>query len=355
MKRRGMITTAALVALVLAIASQGTSASPITVVEGTPVFFGGLSFSHLHEPPMQVRLDWIGLASSLGWKGATFRVGGAINPRIPQLDEEATAYTFGLGVEMARIFSIMAVAEGSTIAFVQDSGNGPALALVGRVTGSTARIGVKADFGVVPAGFDTCPARLIGQDYWVEETGRDVTGRGWVDLTAALQSTRTRADSMRLAYIRSLGDDEWRGDIGYNSKYSPEGTGVSIMLYSGLAFGGSSIMLNSKLSFRADVTDSSGAEIGLVAQTGGGSEHAWVSGTGWLALGDRGNLKVSVCAPILGQVDDEGGYAGPELFRPIDSSAVSLGFEFNQGFLSGLQVRYGLKTKVLGLEIASRF
>ena len=220
MKRRGMITTAALMALVLAIASQ-VRASPITVVEA-PSLFGGLSFSHLHEPPMQVRLDWIGLASDLGWKGATFRVGGAINPRIPQLDEEATAYTFGLGVEMARIFSIMAAAEGSTMAFVQDSGNGPALALVGRVTGSTARIGVKADFGVVPAGFDTCPARLIGQDYWVEETGRDVTGRGWVDLTVALQSTRTRADSMRLAYTRSLGADEWRGDIGYNSKYSPE-------------------------------------------------------------------------------------------------------------------------------------
>jgi len=123
------------------------------------------------------------------------------------------------------------------------------------------------------------------------------------------------------------------------------------MLYSGLAFGGPSIMLNSKLSFRADVTDNSGAEIGLVAQTGGGSEHAWVSGTGWLALGDRGNLKVSVCAPILGQ----GEYAGPQLFTPIDSSAVSVGFEFSHGFLSSLQARYGLKTKVLGLEVASRF
>jgi hypothetical protein len=252
---------------------------------------------------------------------------------------------------MARIFNIMAAAEGSAMAFVQDSGNGATLALAGRVTGATARIGVKANFGVVPAGFDTCPARLIGQDYWVEETGRDVTGKGWVDLSAALQSTRTRADSVRLAYMRSLGADEWRGDIGYNSKYSPEGTGVSIMLYSGLAFGGPSIMLNSKLSFRADVTDNSGAEIGLVAQTGGGSEHAWVSGTGWLALGDRGNLKVSVCAPILGQ----GEYAGPQLFTPIDSSAVSVGFEFSHGFLSSLQARYGLKTKVLGLEVASRF
>jgi len=351
MKRRGIITIAALVALVLAVASQGASASAITVVEGTPVFFGGLSFSNLHEQPMQVRLDWIGLASDLGWKGATFRVGGAVNPQIPQLDEKGTSYTFGLGVEMTRIFNIMAAAEGSAMAFVQDSGNGATLALAGRVTGATARIGVKANFGVVPAGFDTCPARLIGQDYWVEETGRDVTGKGWVDLSAALQSTRTRADSVRLAYMRSLGADEWRGDIGYNSKYSPEGTGVSIMLYSGLAFGGPSIMLNSKLSFRADVTDNSGAEIGLVAQTGGGSEHAWVSGTGWLALGDRGNLKVSVCAPILGQ----GEYAGPQLFTPIDSSAVSVGFEFSHGFLSSLQARYGLKTKVLGLEVASRF
>ena len=294
MKRRGTIKIAALVALVLAIASQSASASSITVVEGTPVFFGGLSFSHLHEQPMQVRLDWIGLASDVEWKGATFRLGGSMNPRIPRLDEVATSYTFGLGVEMARIFSIMAAVEGSAMAFVQDSGNGPTLALAGRATGATARIGVTANFGVVPAGFDTCPARLIGQDYWVEETGRDVTGKGWVDLTAALQSTRTRADSVRLAYMRSLGTDEWRGDIGYNSKYSPGGTGVSIMLYSGLAFGGPSIMLNSKLSFRADVTDNSGAEIGLVAQTGGGSEHAWISGTGWMALGNRGNLKVAV-------------------------------------------------------------
>lgn len=73
-------------------------------------------------------------------------MGGAINPRIPQLDEEATAYTFGLGVEMAAFSASWQRAEGSTMAFVQDSGNGPALALVGRVTGATARIGVKADF-----------------------------------------------------------------------------------------------------------------------------------------------------------------------------------------------------------------
>lgn len=351
MKRRGIITIAALVALVTAVASQGASAAPITVVEGTPVFFGGLSFSHLPEQSVQVKLDWIGLASDLQWEGATFRVGGAINPRIPQLDEAATSYTLGLGAEMARIFSIMAAAEGSAMAFVQDSGNGATLALAGRATGATARIGVKADFGVVPAGFDTCPARLIGQGYWVDETGRDVTGKGWVDLTAALQSTRTRADSVRLAYMRALGSDDWRGDIGYNSKYSPEGTGVSIMLYSGLALGGPSIMLNSKLSFKADVTDGSGAEIGLVAQTGGGSEHAWISGTAWLELGNRGNVNVTVCAPILGQED----YTGPELFRPIDSSAVSVGFEFNQGFVSSLQARYGLKTKVFGLEVASRF
>ena len=351
MKRRGMIEIAALVALVLAIASQGAVASSIAVVEGTPVFFGGLSFSNPQEEPMQVKLDWLGLASDLGWKGATFRVGAAVNPRIPRHDDAATAYTLGLGAEMARIFSIMAAAEGSAMAFVQDSGNGAIYAIAGRATGATARIGVRANFGIVPAGFDTCPARLMGQDYWVEEPGRDVAGKGWVDLSAALQSTRTRADSVRLAYMRSLGADEWRGDVGYNSKYSPEGTGVSIMLYSGLAFGGPSMMLNSKLSFRADVTDSSGAEIALVAQTGGGSEHAWISGTGWLALGDRANLNVAVCAPILGQ----GEYSGPELFRPIDSSAVSLGFQFSQGFLSSLQARYDLRTKVVGLEVGSRF
>ncbi|HAI87029.1 MAG TPA: hypothetical protein DCL63_08595 [Firmicutes bacterium] len=351
MKRRVMTIIAALVALVLAIAPHAASASRITVIEGTPVFFGGLSFSRPDEQQMQVKLDWIGLASDLEWKGATFRLGGAVNPKVPRVAEETMSCTFGLGAETARIFSIMAAVEGSAMAYLQSSGDGLRLALTGRITGATARIGVKADFGVVPAGFDTCPARLIGQDYWVEETGRDVTGKGWVDLSAALQSTRTRADSVRLAYMRALGGEDWRGDIGYNSKYSPEDTGVSIMLYSGLAFGGPSIMLNSKLTFRADVTDSSGAEIGLVAQTGGGSEHAWISGSGWLALGDRGNLKATVCAPILGQ----GEYGGPELFRPIDSSALSLGFQFNQGFLSSLQARYDLKTRVFGLEVASRF
>ncbi len=351
MKRRGVIAIVALVALVLALAPQGVSASPMTVVEGTPVFFGGLSFSRQDDQPMEVRLDWLGLASDLEWKGATFRVGAAVNPRLPLLDQGITSYTFGLGAEMARIFSIMAAVEGSAMAYAQDSGAGLSLALAGRATAATARIGVKADFGIVPAGFDTCPARLIGQGYWVEETGRDVAGKSWVDLTAALQSTRTRADSVRLAYMRELGGEGWRGDIGYNSKYSPEGTGVSIMLYSGLAFGGPAIMLNSKLTFRADVTDSSGAEIGLVAQTGGGSEHAWISGSGWLSLGERGTLTATVCAPILGQ----GEYGGPELFRPIGSSALSLGFEFYQGFLSSMTARYDLQTKVFGLEVASRF
>lgn len=351
MKHRVMIVIAALAALVLAIPAQAASASPMTVIEGTPVLFGGLSFSRLDEHKMQVKLDWLGLASDLEWKGAAFRLGGAVNPKVPRGDGEAVSYTFGLGAETARIFSIMAAVEGSAMAFLQGSGDGLRLALAGRITGATARIGVTADFGAVAPGFDTCPARLIGQDYWVEETGRDVTGKGWVDLNAALQSTRTRADSLRLAYMRALGASDWRGDVGYNAKYSPEGTGVSIMLYSGLAFGGPSIMLNSKLTFRADVTDSSGAEIGLVAQTGGESEHAWISGSGWLALGDRGNLTATVCAPILGQ----GEYGGPELFRPIDSAALSLGFQFNQGFLSSLQARYDLRTKIVGLEVASRF
>lgn len=112
------------------------------------------------------------------------------------------------------------------------------------------------------------------------------------------------------------------------------------MLYSGAGVRRPSIMLNSKLSFRTDVTDSSGAEIGLVAQTGGGSEHAWISGTGWMALGDRGNLKVAVCAPILGQESTRAPSCSVPSIRPRSAWGSSSIRAF-----SSLQARYGLKTK----------
>ncbi|MGI6517609.1 MAG: hypothetical protein ACOX4C_02280 [Bacillota bacterium] len=344
-------TTAALLVIAILLGSSVANAAQVTVVEGTPVFFGGLSLFPSDDSLPGLKLDWLGLASDLEWRGATLKLGGAVSPSSPAFLEGSAAYTFGFGGEMARVFSLMAAAEGSVMAYLQDLGTGPMVAVVGEATGSTARIGLKADFGAIPSGFDTRPARLIGQDSWVEDPGRDLAGKGWIDVVGALQSSRTRADSWRIGYMRELGEPDWRSDIGYIARYSPEGLGVSIRFYSGLAFGGPRVMLLSKLTFRADVTDRSGAEIDLVVQGGSGSEHAWISGTGWLSLGERADLKLKVCAPIM----SEQNYDGPELFRPIDWAAFAVGLDFNEGFISSLSARYDLRTKVVGLELASRF
>ncbi len=202
------------------------------------LFFGGLSLFPSDDSLPGLKLDWLGLASDLEWRGATLKLGGAVSPSSPAFLEGSAAYTFGFGGEMARVFSLMAAAEGSVMAYLQNLGTGPMVAVVGEATGSTARIGLKADFGAIPSGFDTRPARLIGQDSWVEDPGRDLAGKGWIDVVGALQSSRTRADSWRIGYMRELGEPDWRSDIGYIARYSPEGLGVSIRFYSGLAFGG---------------------------------------------------------------------------------------------------------------------
>lgn len=345
-------TTAALLVTVILFSSSVADAASVNVVEGTPIFFGGLSLQRSDDDDqLSVNLNWLGIASDLEWQGATFRVGGAVSPNWPAFSEGSVAYTLGIGAEMARVFSLLAAAEGSVTAYLQDLGTEPMTALVGQATGSTARIGLKTDFGVIPNGFDIQPARLIGHDRWVENPGRDLTGKGWVNVVGALQSSRTRADSWRIGYMKELGESDWRTDIGYIARYSPEDLGVSIRFYSGLAFGGPRVMLLSKLTFRADVTDRSGAEIDLVVQGGRGSEHAWISGTGWLSLGERADMKLEVCAPIMG----EHSYDGPELFQPTDWAAFAVGLDFNEGFFSSLSARYDLRTKVIGLELASRF
>jgi hypothetical protein len=72
----------------------------------------------------------------------------------------------------------MAAAEGSVMAYLPGPWNWAyGMAVVGQATGSTARIGLKADFGAIPSGFDTRPARLIGQDSWVEDPGRDLRAK----------------------------------------------------------------------------------------------------------------------------------------------------------------------------------
>ena len=51
-------------------------------------------------------------------------------------------------------------------------------------------------------------------------------GKGWVNLTAALQSYRTRTDLVRLGYTREIEPGNWRGDIAYIGRYRPTGMGA---------------------------------------------------------------------------------------------------------------------------------
>lgn len=341
-----------LMVLALAFAASGVQAATgqITIVEGSPVFFGGATFAK-NGPDLSVELDWVGLAADLAWGGATFRLGAAVHPGMIAENDGASAFTLGLGLEGARIFSVLAAAQGSVIGFVQNTGDGAVYAVVGTATGATGRIGVSTNFGLVPDGFHTAPARMMGQDYWPDEPGRDLAGKGWIDLTAALQSYKARTDLINLGYTRETGTDNWRGDVAYIGKYRPENMGLTIDLSTGLAFGNQAFALVSQLGLRADVTDVSGAEIRVVGQSGDGAGHAWISGSGWLELGGKAALTLTVSAPLL----SDGDYSGPELFRPIDAAAVVLSVDFYEGVISRVSGRYDLRTQAVGLELAASF
>ena len=338
-------------ALALTASVAAVAASSFSLVEGSPVLFAGATFSK-QEDDFTVRLDWIGLAADLQWSGATLRLGAAAHPATIVANDGAAAFTLGLGAETARILSVLAAVDGSIMTYMQNTGEGSRYAIAGRATGATARIGLSTSFGLVPAEFDTAPARMIGQDWWPDEPGRDLAGKGWVNLTAALQSYRTRTDLVRLGYTREIEPGNWRGDIAYIGRYRPTGMGLTIDLSTGLAFGNEAFALVSSLGFRADVTDVSGVEMTVVGQSGSGQECAWISGSGWLQLRNDASVKLTVSAPIFG---NEAEYSGPELFRPIEAAAVVLSLDFSEGALSRLAARYDLRTMALGVELASCF
>ncbi|MCR4426551.1 MAG: hypothetical protein NUW23_10245 [Firmicutes bacterium] len=349
--RKWIVAVLAMLVTLASGAAHASGPTTITVVDGTPVVFAGFEIWRAEDNGLRLSLDWVGISADLECMGVTFRTGGSINPTVFGEHEGSIPYTIGLGADWARMWSLVAAVQSSGILYLQDLGDGPAIAAVGRATGSTARIGLQTEAGYVPAGFDTTPARLIGRDYWLPGGVTDVAGRGWVDVTALLQSTRTRADSLRVAYSRLIGENEWRADVGYISRYRPAGLGVSIQLYSGIALGAPSVTLLSELTFRADVTDKSGAEIAIVAQGGGASEHAWLSGSGWVSLGENIELTVTISAPVVGAAT----YSGPELFRPIESADVCVGLDLAHGLLSSIKTRYDFKRQTLGLELSSRF
>lgn len=343
---------AALLVLALAFAASGAqaAAASITIVEGSPIFFGGATFAE-QDGDLKVQLDWVGLASDIQWDAATFRLGAAVHPGMIAQNEGAAAFTLGLGIGGARIFNVLAAAQGSVMGYIQNTGEGSSYALAGTATGATGRVGLSTNFGLVPQGFHTAPARMIGQEFWPDEPGRDLAGKGWVNLTAALQTYKVRTDLINLGYMHESGTDNWRGDVAYIGKYRPENMGLTMDLTTGLAFGNQAFALVSKLGLRADITDASGAAISVVGQSGDGAGYAWISGSGWLGLGGKAAVTLTVSAPLL--ADDD--YIGPELFRPIDAAAVVLSLDFVEGIISRISGRYDLRTQAVGLELAATF
>ena len=69
-------TTAALLVIAILLGSSVANAAQVTVVEGTPVFFGGLSLFPSDDSLPGLKLDWLGPASDLEWRGGGPEVGG---------------------------------------------------------------------------------------------------------------------------------------------------------------------------------------------------------------------------------------------------------------------------------------
>lgn len=349
--KRKLVSTAVLCALFTCLFSLSAGASDVSLVDGNSVFFTGLEVKVGSKDTVVVDPDWMGFAADVDIEGLRLRLGAAMDLDLDK-DSQQLNYTVGLGANWAKIFSFVAMTEATGMLSIQNTGYGVKIGGIGTVLASTARVGLNLDFGCLPSNFDTYPLILIGREYSVVPGVSDPSGVWWINLEAMFQSYSTRNDSIKLGYGKALGSSDWRGDLGYIMKYSPEGLGLAVQLYTGLAFGAPEITLCNELTLRADITNDSGVEASLVAQNGEGGNFIWVSGGGWVTLLDNYKMSVKLSAPIYGH---DKPFEGNELFRPVSSAEIIGAVDFEEGFLSSVNAKYSFNENRFRVGLSSRF
>jgi hypothetical protein len=294
-------------------------------------------------------LDWSGLAISMDLMGVYMRLGAAID--IWEKDEPASniGVTAGLGVEWTDIISLVAVVETSGNAYFQKTEDGISGALTAKFAANTAKLAVELNAGAIWPNFDVYPAKMLGQQIWSGKVLKMDPGQAWVELAIAFLSAKGRKDAVKLSYSRDILQEFNRFDVGYNTSFTPDGTGFTLGLYTGIGFGQLIPILNTEFYAQYDITDNIGVMAAVGAQ-GGLYPMAWFRGKAWAEIEDAAIIELEGKTPII--VIDP---LASRLYLEDLSREISLGVSFPQALMSKVLFSYDFNADVFSLEYSLKF
>lgn len=317
--------------------------------EGGSVAFIKLNTGLDDADKLYLDLDWTGLAISMDLMGAYLRLGAAVD--IWEKDETASSIgvTAGLGLEWTEIISLVAVVETSGNAYFQKNEDGISGALTARFAANTAKLAVELNAGAIWPNFDSYPAKMLGQQIWSGKPQQMDPGQGWLDLGVAFLSSKGRKDTVKLSYSRDIEEALNRFDVGYSTSFTPEGTGFTLGLYTGLGFGQLIPILTSEFFAQYDITDNIGLMAAVGAQ-GGLYPMAWFRGKAWAEIDETAIIELEGKTPII--VIDP---LASRLYLEDLSREISLGVTFPRALMSKVLLTYDFNDEQFSLEYSLKF
>lgn len=347
--------TAAVIAIVIALAAFSATASAsdepfsLRLQDGGSVAFTRLGAGLDVDEKLVLDLDWTGLGISLDLMGVYLRMGAAIDIWDKGETPSAIGVTAGMGIEWTDIISLVAVVETSGNAYFQKTAAGYSGAVTAKVAANTAKLAIELNAGAIWPDFDAYPAKMLGQQIWAGKPSQMDAGQGWVDLGFAFLSSKGRKDTLKVAYSRDMVEARNRFDIGYSTSFTPEGTGFTLGLYTGLGFGQLIPILSSEFYAQYDITDSIGVMAAVGAQ-GGLYPMAWFRGKAWAEIDEAAVIELEGKTPII--VIDP---SASRLYLEDLSREISLGVTFPKALMSKVLLRYDFNVEVLSLEYSLKF
>lgn len=351
---KSRIAAALVVALLIAAAVPSVAMATdeqfrLKLKEGESIAFIGAEAGLDSDEKLVLDLDWTGLAIVMDVMGVNTRIGLAMDFWKPGEPASNFGVTGGIGLDWTQIISLLAVVETSGNAFIQKTASGLTGAVTARVAANTAKLAIELDTGAMWPGFDKYPAKMIGQASWSEKADKMDSGQGWLELAFAFQSSKDRKDAVKLSYSRDIAEELNRFDVGYSTSFSPESTGFTIGLYTGLGFGQLIPILNSEFFAQYDITDDIGIQAALGAQ-GGLYPMAWFRGKAWAEINEAAILELEGKTPII--VLDP---SASRLYLEDLSRFISLGVTFPKALMSKVLLKYDFNEQTFGLGYSMKF
>lgn len=347
--------TAAALALIIAFAAFSATAAAseepfsLKLQDGGSVAFTRLGAGLDIDEKLVLDLDWTGLGISLDLMGVYMRMGAAIDIWDKGQTPSSIGVTAGFGVEWTDIISLVAVVETSGNAYFQKTDAGYSGAVTAKVAANTAKLALEFNAGAIWPNFDTYPAKMLGQQIWSGKPSQMDAGQGWVDIGIAFLSSKGRKDTLKLSYGRDMVESLNRFDVGYSTSFTPEGTGFTMGLYTGLGFGQLIPILSSEFYAQYDITDGIGVMAAIGAQ-GGLYPMAWFRGKAWAEIEETAVIELEGKTPII--VIDP---SASKLYLEDLSREISLGVSFPKALMSKVLLKYDFNAEVFSLEYSLKF